>query len=406
MCRARRVKCDERKPVCRRCEKIDRQCKWAKDPSDSSIPRLGVLQTTNPDFQISPSSLRDFEFFVHAGAPLISKWASPVLWCSTLPALSETSSATKFALLAVSTSTQLITNIASDAIGPSVERGEWYYRQACANVRTSRYTTIEEALAVSISLWNYSFLHGNQINTFIVHTNAAVKLLHALESDREAPIPRYSCRNDGQYFAKVVRGCMRDIHFPLQNQEFLKMLDRRAQRITDSACETELSLPITPHKNPFDELATPGTINSFFWLIIGADSKHSLHIIQQALADSALRSLQTPLPGSSAQAVFQNSIILCSIFCKIHLRNGSFLDLKLNDELMVEMLDLVQKNMQIWADEVKWNTDRHSNQSFGIGQHGIHCYLGILAFVGNQAHSQRIRLRASRMISTNGLSEV
>lgn len=368
-----------------------------------SIPRLGVLQIANPDFVISPSSLRDFEFYVCAGGPLISKWASPVLWCSTLPALSETSVATKFAILAVSTSTQLISNHVSGSVGLSLERGDWYYRQACANVRTSRYATIEEALAVSFSLWIYNFFHGAQVDAFVVHMNAAVKLLHALEDEEEAPIPRYSCRNDSLSFAKVARGCLRDIHFPIQNQEFLRMLDRRARRVTDPACGTELCPPNPRCSTPFDELATPDTINSFYWLIIVAESKHSLHMVQQALDDSASRLAQGTLSRSSARDVYKNSILLCSIFCKIHLHNNPVLDLKWIDELMVDMLDLVQKNMQIWADEVKWNTSQYSDQVFGIGQHGIHCYLGILGFVGNQAHEPRIRSRALSMIDSNGL---
>lgn len=81
-CRARRVKCDERRPACRRCQDGSRECNYRRSPSSDDEKDL------SPVIGVSPSQLkalrdsdrRTFDYFISYTAPRLAGVWDKVRW--------------------------------------------------------------------------------------------------------------------------------------------------------------------------------------------------------------------------------------------------------------------------------------------------------------------------------------
>lgn len=336
---------------------------------------------------------------------MIAQWYCPSFWLTMLPTTSETSSATECAMLAISATTQQFTSTSTEMTKLVVQRGDTYYGRACSKLLPGSPVTVEEALNTSLVLLCYDWGFGRQSQS-LIHANAAVKMYQSLETghvtSRRSELSKYS----RELVLEVCRAFFYDMHFPVENFEFLKMLERRAQLETKTAFPT---MDDTGHTtvhwpsarfNPFVELATPLQINAFFWLIIVADSKQALHVIQEALDQGAYQHIHDALPRSREQEIFNNEIYLYQLFCRMHLVDIQYQDAKGNDDRMSEILDLIQINKQLTSN--KTAIPLQDTHCPGLGQQGLHCYLGLLGFIGQRAYDPGIRLRAFSQITFHG----
>lgn len=336
---------------------------------------------------------------------MIAQWYCPSFWLSMLPTTSETSSAIQYALLAMSTTTQQFTSTSAEMIQLVATRGDMYYGRACSKLLPGSSTTTEEALNTSFVLWCYDLGFGRQSQSF-VHANAAVKLFQSLEKAQNTSRGSELSREDLDSVLEVGRAFFLDMHFPVGNSEFLIMLERRARNGTKTLSSTPDDFSdTTVHQpsslfNPFAGLATPVQINSFFWLIIVADSIQALHTIRQALDQCADQCAHDALPKPKEQEIFETQIRLFQSFCQMYLAVFQDEDHDENDERMSLMLDLIETIMQLIANEN--TTPLQGSQSAGMAQQGVHCYLGVLGQIGQKAHDPEIRFRAFSQITSHG----
>lgn len=311
-----------------------------------------------------PSGQRDFQFYLCAGAPMIPRWQSPSFWLTTVPITSESSFAVRYALLAMSASSQILTSTSAGEIRSNSDRGDDYYGQACAMLRLEpqarpetplAVVNLEEALNASMVLWSCDRLFGRQLQS-LIHANAAVKLFRSLrmEDDQACDTTRALRSATGKWsrgsrrsLLQVTETFFRDMNFPFENPEFLRMLERRARsrdvkgtgitarpEVTSHTTVTSKSsanlttiddliwqerVPPRHTTNPFTELANPVYLHSFYWLIVVADSAQALHVIHEALDSCVLQYIHRPRPWSRHQEMFHNQIRLYQIFCDMYL---------------------------------------------------------------------------------------
>lgn len=334
---------------------------------------------------------------------MIAQWQCPSFWLVMLPQASATSAAAKHALLAMSTSTQQFVRTSPDEIQLMARRGDVHYRRSCKMLTPGSDVTVEEALNTSFTLWCYDWFFGRQDQSFI-HANAAVRLFQSLERGDIGSSQNTPSTQSRSSMLEVARAFFHDMHFPLHNTEFLKMLQRKAQHGVELPFQCNTTNPLLSTINPFTELATPLLINSFFWLIVVADSKQALHMIGQALDKCAHDCLQEPLPRSTEQEIFTNQISMFQSFCQLHLDKGQHQQPEDDDATMSEILSLIQSNMQLVENQDKelLATSQDVQQS-GLGQHGIHCYLGVLTLIGKEAQNHTVRAQAFDLIASHGM---
>lgn len=362
------------------------------------------------------SGQQDFHFYLSAGAPMIARWQSPSFWLTIVPTTSESSLAVKYALLAMSASSQILTSTSAGQIQSNSDRGDDYYGQACAMLSLKPQArpeaplakvTLEEALNASMVLWSCDRLFGRQLQS-LIHANAAVKLFRSLRMEDDqtydttrVPEPATGTwsRDSRRSLIQVTETFFRDVNFPFENLEFLRMLERRARCLNVNGTGIAARPEATPHKtgtyksstdittiddpiwqervpphhsiNPFTELANPVCIHSFFWLIVVADSAQALHVIHEALDSCILQYIHRPRPWSRHQEMFHNQVRLFQVFCDMYL---TLLDIRcqacqpqgetkhknpsqchhsdsektaLNDSRISGMLDLIQSIIQM-----------------------------------------------------------
>lgn len=72
-CRAKKVKCDEQTPECRRCERLDLRCEWTKSTAKSRIAansrRKSALPKILPKFDLNSLEFHDDLFELSAAWP-------------------------------------------------------------------------------------------------------------------------------------------------------------------------------------------------------------------------------------------------------------------------------------------------------------------------------------------------
>lgn len=379
-------------------------CEYPVKPPKWHVTMIPIMPVNkHSDLSRFPLGQQDFQFYLCAGAPVIAQWQCPSFWLIMLPNAGERSSAIRCALLAMSVSTQKFINTAPGGSQLVMRRGDTYYGQACSMLGQRSNVTVEEGLNTSFALWCYDWFCGRQSQSFI-HANAAVKLFQTLDSSYTRSSASELSKGSHHSMIEVARAFFHDMHFPLGNSEFLRMLEKRARPGTDFVEVSNTIRRPMILMNPFAELATPTRINSFFWIIIVADSKQALHVIQQALDHCADQCAHNPLPRSREQETFTNQIRLFQLFCQTHLSDTPDRYRGAHDESMSEMLDLIQANMQLIANEHDSSRESRpqNRQDSGLAQQGIHCYLGVLGLIGQQAQDPDIRSRAFSQITFHG----
>lgn len=353
-----------------------------------------------------PLGQHDFRFYMSAGGPMLAQWQCPSFWLNMLPMASETSSAINYALLSVSICTQKCVNVSVEASELVARRGDIYYGRACLMLRQRSHATLEEALNTSLVLQGYDLFAGRPMQT-LIHANAAVKLFQSLENSDTPYGPTALSRTSRSSLLEVAEAFFHDMHFPIRNSDFLHMLERRAQPRNETVSArnaTDGMEQPQPGENSFAELATPTQINSLFWVIMAAGSRQALLIIQQVLDQCAYKCAHEPLPRSTKHEVFNNQVSILQLFCQMHLSGFPAQTHKENDLRMSQVLDLVQANMWlISSKDVLSQSDEQGAVDSGLGQQGVHDYLGILALIGQHALDHSIRSRAYGQIMFRGI---
>ena len=335
-----------------------------------------------------PANQPDFQFYICAGAAIIGQWQCPTFWLTALPRASTTSSAVKYGLLAMSASTRKWVETSPEALEVVIRRGDHYYGRACSLLRRETNATIEEALSTSFTLWVYDWFSGRRDQSF-KHGNAAVKFYHILrkrEMARTGPM-----KGSPDSMVEVARMFFRGMHFPVNNVEFLNMLEKRATSARHSSPEKLVHL-----KNPFTELAHPDHINSFFWLTVVATSVQELTLISEALDICAFQLSQLIFTRSRQQEIFWNQTQLFLKFCEYHICEMQTVEKMNGDHLFADILSLVQINMDLLSQERDHLTVEESLRN------GFHCYLGVLAMVAARATDDSIRQRTSDLVTSHG----
>jgi hypothetical protein len=93
--RVRHIKCDETKPSCLRCKSTGRRC-------DEYLPPKSWLVQINPDNFEDGKERRSFQFFREQTGPELSRYYDESFWNDVVPQASQSQSAIKHCLIAIS----------------------------------------------------------------------------------------------------------------------------------------------------------------------------------------------------------------------------------------------------------------------------------------------------------------
>lgn len=322
---------------------------------------------------------------------MLAKWQCPSLWLKVLPRAGDSCAAIMHTVLTTSAFTRLFVITTPSEVEAITRRGDVHYARACSMITAE--ITLEDALTGSLALWAYDWFLGRQAQSF-VHAHAAIKLLKSLESGHSNEWPSDLSNQSRESMLEVARAWFRDIHFPLHNKEFLRMVERAAQKCLGQAVDLKRPSPLT---HPFADLATPAWINSFFWVILVADSKQELYIIQQALDYCVQGILQQPMPRSNEQKIFSDQLELFQLMCEYHLCDESDRSSSVNDRRMSRMLDLMQQIMGTASGKpIEVPVQPRSTTQ------GWQCYAGLFGLISQQASDPKIRERAFDQLANNG----
>ncbi|EMD00480.1 hypothetical protein BAUCODRAFT_170444 [Baudoinia panamericana UAMH 10762] len=105
-CKARRVKCDEQRPLCRRCTSVGRKCEGYVERisrSSSSGNALVASPTATQFLAGRENDTRTFDFFVSFSAPRMAGCFDKTFWCGYLLQLSHSEPLVLDCVLAIST---------------------------------------------------------------------------------------------------------------------------------------------------------------------------------------------------------------------------------------------------------------------------------------------------------------
>lgn len=100
--RLRRVKCDERRPTCQRCEKAGRECRGYETVPVGSYTWLQLLTGPQPCLAVDTAEARGLSYYHHAIAPSLAKSLDGVFWGVRVPQLLDQEPVIRHAVLAIS----------------------------------------------------------------------------------------------------------------------------------------------------------------------------------------------------------------------------------------------------------------------------------------------------------------
>lgn len=98
----RRVKCDERRPACQRCQKAGRECRGYETVPVGSYTWLQLLAGGQPCLAIDAVEARGLSYYRHAIVPSLAKSLDNAFWGVRVPQLLDQEPVIRHAVLAIS----------------------------------------------------------------------------------------------------------------------------------------------------------------------------------------------------------------------------------------------------------------------------------------------------------------
>ncbi|KAI0965731.1 hypothetical protein F4678DRAFT_316865 [Xylaria arbuscula] len=164
-CKVRKVKCDEARPACRRCQTGARICGGYQAPPPGSFSWSSLLQarpSTIPFSESSNAELRTLDFFRCIVAPALTSPLGSSFWTHPVCQLAIQEPAARYAVLAISSLYEHFDPFVYDSSpsdGHSVAIS--YYNKAMRQVATSKHLDADATLLMSILFICIEFLRGN-----------------------------------------------------------------------------------------------------------------------------------------------------------------------------------------------------------------------------------------------------
>ncbi|KAI1295748.1 hypothetical protein F5Y03DRAFT_371760 [Xylaria venustula] len=182
-CKVRKVKCDEARPACRRCQAGARICGGYQAPPPGSFSWGSLLQTrpsTIPFSESSNAELRTLDFFRCIVAPALTSPLGNSFWTHPVCQLAIQEPAVRYAVLAISSLYEHFDPLVYDS-SPSDEHSiaVSYYNKAMRQVATSKHLDADATLLMSILFICIEFLRGNTAAA-IEHCRHGIHILGSL----------------------------------------------------------------------------------------------------------------------------------------------------------------------------------------------------------------------------------
>ncbi|KAI0423508.1 hypothetical protein F5Y09DRAFT_327207 [Xylaria sp. FL1042] len=182
-CKARKVKCDEARPACKRCLTGDRICEGYRAPPLGSFSWSSLLQvrpSTIPFSESSNTELRNIDFFRSKVAPTLTSPLGKSFWTRAVCQMAIQEPAARYAVQAISSLYERFDPFSYDS---STSDGETiamrYYNKAMRQVATSKHLEVDTTLLLSILFVCIEFLRGNTINA-IEHCRHSTHILESI----------------------------------------------------------------------------------------------------------------------------------------------------------------------------------------------------------------------------------
>ncbi|KAH7138472.1 hypothetical protein B0J11DRAFT_555236 [Dendryphion nanum] len=199
-CKIRRVKCDEEKPSCTRCNSTGRKCDGYATQNESQIAGHGqaliFINVASPVFKSGfGDNVQHLEFYHHCARPTLSSAFDKEFWSRIVLQMAQSEPAVRHALIAVSYLHQTETGSLKYARSEFLANHNrqtllFHYNKSVqcliARMAESSYTA-EIGLVTCVLFICIEYLRANY-NTAFVHLTNGLKIL----SEREKCDPKYS----------------------------------------------------------------------------------------------------------------------------------------------------------------------------------------------------------------------
>lgn len=184
-CRRRRVKCDEQKPSCLRCSRLNLECRYdnvatVADESQTHGTAAGQQprKVDNLGNSLTPiygsaEENRYLNIYISNSAPWIARYADLAFFCEILPQTSWHHSTIKHALVAVAMASEEFTGV-RQSVKPY--RRLWHYNQALRHLISQDQRDQDVAMMACVLF----FVHDNLMNqakSAMLHFHAFLKMV-------------------------------------------------------------------------------------------------------------------------------------------------------------------------------------------------------------------------------------
>lgn len=190
-CKARRVKCDEGKPICRRCAVGGRECKY--NTGCASRPRRNVITVYLAPMQSQPAFFvndRGLYFFHQNLATKLDGQFDSEFWSKLVLQLSHSEPSIRHAISAMSVTYQDVELSLQDPAGyvnanPDAQR-EWNISIKTISARIQAHPSSSLVPLVCCLLFTcIEFLRGN-VESSLLHVQSGIKILAAIRRHDDA----------------------------------------------------------------------------------------------------------------------------------------------------------------------------------------------------------------------------
>lgn len=188
-CRARKVKCDEARPHCSRCQKSGQNCAGYRDPPVGSLSWSRLLRTRPsilPSSTATSDDLRGLDFFRYIVAPALAGPAKRAFWTESVLQMAIQETSTCRAVLAISSLYEHFGDVERRECTAPDRRSEAVknYNQALREIYLSKNLSTDVVIFASVLFICIEFLHGN-INAAIDHCRHGTRMINRYGSGSE-----------------------------------------------------------------------------------------------------------------------------------------------------------------------------------------------------------------------------
>lgn len=182
--RARKVKCDEARPNCLRCQTSNRICAGYRTVPRGSISwnqLLRVQPSTIPSSTSCSAELRGLDFFRRIVAPALASPLANAFWARPVFQLAIQDPATRHAVLAISSFYERFDPFAYSPTANEDGSALRHYNKALGHVAVSRHLDADTVLLISILFTCIEFLRGDA-TAAIQHCRHGTHILRSIEN--------------------------------------------------------------------------------------------------------------------------------------------------------------------------------------------------------------------------------